>query len=102
MSAWTGAKQGIQHRRGGPAEAILIAQYGEKETPSLWQPGPEHLWQIGQEMTLADQLIKQRTALRNQQQAFEQLPFQSFLGNESLQKVINLLEKEIDALEKRM
>jgi transposase len=82
------------------ADAMIIAQYAEKENPPLWKPSPDYTWQIGQEMTLAEQLIKQKTALLNQQQAFEQLPYQSCSAFDSLQKVLTLLEEQIDALEK--
>ena len=56
-------------------DAMIIAQYGQKENPPLWQPGEDYIWQIAQEMTVdltmidigpaAEQLIKQRTALLN-------------------------------------
>jgi transposase len=34
------------------ADAMLIAQYGELEKPTLWQPVPELLSKASQEMTL--------------------------------------------------
>jgi transposase len=47
------------------ADAITIAQYGKAEMPALWQPVPEHLSEVQQEMTLVEQLLKHRTALGN-------------------------------------
>jgi transposase len=84
------------------ADAIIIAQYGEKETPPLWQPDPEYIWQINQEMTLLEQLIKQQTALLNQLQAFSQLPYQSHWANDALQQVLETLDEQIKLLEKSM
>ncbi len=68
-------------------DAKLIAQYTELEHLPLWQPTPALLSEAAQEMTqtryraivrsIVEQLIKQRTALLNQQDAFNQLPHPS-------------------------
>jgi Holliday junction resolvasome RuvABC DNA-binding subunit len=68
----------------------------------LWQPDPDYLWQINQEMTLVEQLIKQQTALLNQLQAFHQLPYQSHSANDALQQVLETLDEQIKLLEKSM
>jgi len=82
------------------ADAITIAQYGKAETPALWQPAAEHLLEVQQEMTLVEQLLKQRTALSNQQQAFQELPHQSPLAITTLEQLLQQLNHQIDLLEK--
>lgn len=81
-------------------DAKLIAQYAELEHPSLWQPTPELLSEAAQEMTLVEQLIKQRTALLNQQYAFAELPNQSKKAQNSLKILLETLDQQIDQLEK--
>lgn len=80
-------------------DAMLIAQYGKLENPALWQPIPELLSKASQEMTLAQQLIKQRTALLNQQDAFRCLPCQSQKAQTALNQVLETLERQIEELE---
>jgi len=81
------------------ADAVLIAQYGELQKPPLWRPAPELLSEAAQEMALVEQLIKQRTALTNQQQAFEQLPHQSTKAQAALTTLLEELNRQIDYLE---
>ena len=81
------------------ADAILIAQYAALENPPLWQPTPELLWEAAQEMTLVEQLIQQRTALINQQHAFQQLPRQSKKAQAALKTLLEALNQQIDQLE---
>ncbi len=81
------------------ADAVLIAQYAELEKPPLWQPAPELLSEAAQEMTLVEQLIKQRTALTNQQHAFGQLPRQSPKAQAALRTLLEELTYQIDLLE---
>ncbi len=81
------------------ADAVLIAQYAEFQKPPLWQPTPELLSEAAQEMALVEQLIKQRTALTNQQQAFEQLPRQSSKAQLALATLLEELNRQIDYLE---
>ena len=81
------------------ADAVLIAQYAALEKPPLWQPAPELLSEAAQEMTLAEQLIKQRTALTNQRHAFEQLPQPSQKVQAALKTLLETLNRQIDLLE---
>jgi transposase len=81
------------------SDAVLIAQYGQLENPPLWQPTPQLLLEAAQEMTLVEQLLKQRTALLNQQDAFQQLPSQSEKAENSLKMLITQLTYQIELLE---
>lgn len=81
------------------ADAVLIAQYGAFQKPPLWLPAPELLSEAAQEMALVEQLIKQRTALTNQQQAFGQLPRQSPKAQAALTTLVEELNRQINYLE---
>ncbi len=81
------------------ADAVLIAQYAELEKPALWQPTADLLSEAAQEMALVEQLIKQRTALSNQRQAFEQLPRQSPKAQVAVTTLLEELNRQIDELE---
>ena len=50
-------------------------------------------------MTLVEQLIKQRTALLNQQAAFAELPSQSKEAKAALQTMLETLNSQIDQLD---
>ncbi len=81
------------------ADAVLIAQYAALEKPALLQPAPELLSQAAQEMTLVEQLIKQRATLTNQHHAFEQLPQPSTKAQAALTTLLAELNRQIDLLE---
>jgi transposase len=90
-------------------DAKLIAQYAELEHPPFWQPTPELLSEAAQEMTqtrcwaivrsVVEQLIKQRTALLNQQAAFAELPSPSKKAQYALKTMLEALNTQIDQLE---
>lgn len=82
------------------ADSILIAHYAQLENPAQWAPTPQLLLEAAQEMTLVEQLIKQRTALLNQQDAFNQLPQQSQQAQNALNILLAGLNEQIDLLEK--
>jgi len=56
------------------ADAQLIAAYGEVEKPALWQPAAVFISELPPQSTGLEGLIPQRTALKNQQAACNQLP----------------------------
>src|SRR5215210_2913480 len=56
------------------ADAKLIAAYGQCEQPGLWTPPLQFISELQQESAVLEGLIKQRTAIKNQQEAFRALP----------------------------
>ena len=84
------------------ADAQLIAAYGQLEKPALWQPAAAFIRELQQESTVLEGLIQQRTALKNQQEAFDQLPHVSPQALQTLDTVLQTLQEQIEALEKGM
>ena len=54
--------------------AHLIAEYGDIMKPEPFTPIPEFIHQLQQKRALIRQLVKSRTALKNQLKSFRQLP----------------------------
>ena len=84
------------------ADAKLIAAYGQKEHPDLWHPATAAMTELQQEGTVLEGLIKQRTALKNQQEAFAQLPHVSPQALETLRHLLATLEEQLEVLEASM
>lgn len=84
------------------ADAVLIARYAEKMEPELWHPASSEISELQQQRTAVDQLMKQRTQLRNALEALEVLPHQSHAAQEALRRVLRQVEESIEALERRM
>jgi transposase len=84
------------------ADAKLIAAYGKLEKPALWQPAAAYITELQQESTVLEGLIKQRTALHNQLEAFNQLPHVSPQALQTLQTLLQTLQEQIEHLEKSM
>jgi len=64
--------------------AVMIAEYGKTEKPSLWQPPHQHEVDLQQLEALLFNLNKERTALSNQLESFKS----SGMLDKSLEKII--------------
>lgn len=84
------------------ADAKLIAAYGKMEQPALWKPAVAYITELQQESTVLEGLIKQRTALQNQLEAFNQLPHVSPQALQTLEKLLATLQEQIEQLEQSM
>jgi transposase len=84
------------------ADAKLIAAYGELEKPALWKPAVSFITELQQESTVLEGLIRQRTALQNQLEAFNQLPHVSPEALQTLHTLLQTLQEQMQALEKSM
>jgi transposase len=84
------------------ADAKLIAAYGQCEQPGLWTPPLQFISELQQESTVLEGLIKQRTALKNQKEAFDALPHVSQQALDSLDQLLQTLNEQISLLEKSM
>ena len=84
------------------ADAKLIASYGQCQQPGLWTPPLWFISELQQESTVLEGLIKQRTALKNQQEAFGALPHVSQQALDSLDELLKALNEQIKLLEKSM
>lgn len=84
------------------ADARLLSEFGANQQPPLWQAPTTLLSQLTQLQTLLDHYIKQRTALRNQQEAFTHSGVPNPILEDSLQKSLSHLGEQIQALEQQL
>lgn len=84
------------------ADARLLSEFGHNQQPPLWQPPTQLMSQLSQLQTLLEQYIKQRTALSNQQEAFEHSGVPNPALYDSLQASLSHLQQQIDQLEQAL
>lgn len=83
-------------------DAMMIAEYGKAEHPTLWKPNESYVLALKQMQASVDLLNKNRTSLLRQQQAFKA---NSHPCKEALQVIAGAIkntEKAIAVLEKKM
>lgn len=83
-------------------DAKLIASYGASEKPALWQPPVLFISELQQEAAVLQGLIKQKTAIKNQLEALGQMPHVSRQARQTLETLLETLQKEIEQLDKSM
>ena len=83
-------------------DAIIIAEYGKTEHPSLWSKEEGYVLELKQMQAYSEQLNKCRTGLLRQKQAFEANPLQSKIVMKSLENQVKGLEKQLKQVEKEM
>lgn len=83
-------------------DAKIIADYGRVETPDLWKPEDDYILELRQMQAYTEQLNKSRTGFLRQQEAFKQNPINAVAMNESLQNMIDTLERELAIIEFKM
>ena len=83
-------------------DAKIIADYGRVETPDLWKPEEDYILELRQMQAYTEQLNKSRTGFLRQQEAFKQNPINAVAMNESLQNMIDTLERELAIIEFKM
>ncbi|WP_080056308.1 IS110 family RNA-guided transposase [Spirosoma aerolatum] len=84
------------------ADARLLSQFGANQTPPCWQAPTTLMSQLTQLQTLLEQYINQRTALRNQQEAFTHSGVPNPILEQSLQKSLEHLDEQIQTLEQQL
>lgn len=80
------------------SDALLIAQYGREQDPAEATPSPAAQAQLKQIARLIEGLTKQRTALKNQQHATEQLPESAGICEQVIEEQLRALDKHLEAL----
>ncbi|MBS1687044.1 MAG: transposase, partial [Bacteroidetes bacterium] len=83
-------------------DAAMIAMYGEMVQPALWEPEATHIMEMKDILTALESYEKQITMISNQLEAEKHLPVVSKLAKKSREKMIKMLEKEIDQLTKSL
>lgn len=84
------------------ADARLLSEFGTNQRPQLWQAPSRLMSQLTQLQTLLEQYIKQRTALRNQQESFTHSGVPNPILEQSLQKSLEHLDEQIQTLEQQL
>jgi transposase len=84
------------------ADARLLSEFGQNQTPLLWEPPPMVVSQLAQLQTLLEQYIKQRTALSNQQESFRGSGVPNPALDQSLEKSLAHLNEQIKLLEQTL
>lgn len=83
-------------------DAIMIAEYGKVENPSLWIPESKDILELKQMLAYLEQLNKNRTGYLRQREAFKHNSDESEKVKESLNSMIKIIELEIIEIEKSM
>jgi transposase len=83
-------------------DAMMIAMYGQSEQPGLWQPYEKHVMQLQQNHTAIEGLLKQSTMVKNQMEAFSNLPDNDKEIMKVLKALLKTIKMKIAKLEARM
>ncbi len=83
-------------------DATIIAEYAKREDLKLWKPKPAHMYQMQQLNTFLENLIDQRSRLKNQLEAFTHGGMENKAMNKHLPAEIASVDKRIKAIEMEM
>lgn len=90
----------LEKNKSDKKDAAWICKYAMSQQPALWQAPKEHIIRAKQMQTAIMQLTKQRTAFINAQKSLLHMPVVSKESQRSYARMIDQLNKEINALEK--
>jgi transposase len=96
------AQMRLRRTKTDKADARLLSEFGANQQPTCWQAPSTLMSQLTQLQTLLEQYIKQRTALRNQQESFAHSGVPNSVLEQSLQKSLTHLDEQIQALEQQL
>ena len=80
-------------------DAAIIAGFGASQEPPPWTLPDAKILEMQQLATLEEQLIAQRRALLNQEEAFSQSPFASKMALKTIATLARRLEKELGKIQ---
>ncbi len=83
-------------------DAKMIALYGQSERPDIWEPNEDNINALVQANTAIELLLKQRTMISNQLEAFSVVPNIDKLIAKELRALIKIIERKIKKLEDHM
>ena len=96
------AQMNLSRTKTDHADAKLIAEYAKIAELPKYVPPSDEMNELQQLETVLEQLIKQRTALKNQLEALKQMPRPSKSAIKALETTIKLLDKQIETIEQKM
>ncbi len=102
LSAKHFAKMNLLKTKTDKADAALLAAYGQRLQPPLWQPPDPQLIELKQLYAVVEQLTKQQTALLNQKQALQLRPHYSQKAVEVIERQLIGLQENLAQLEKHL
>jgi len=82
-------------------DAQMIAQYGESETPGVWQPDQDQVVHLQQINTAVEGLNKQVSMLHNQMEAFTKVPAKDMEVIKTLRSLKKSIKLKIEKLVSR-
>lgn len=92
----------MQRAKTDRMDSLILSQFGEMMQPDFWSPKERHLTDLQQLMTLSEQLVKQRTALKNQLGSFKLVPLPNEFAIGILEGQITALTGKLKEIEKRI
>jgi transposase len=84
------------------ADARMIREYAEWDTPSLWQPPADYVLRCKELRQLVYLLLKQSTALKNQRHSIELSGSKGGLALRIIKKKLKSIKTEVKLLEQEM
>lgn len=96
------AQMTLSRTKTDKADAKLIANYAEIADLPDYKPASDAMNELKQLQTVLEQLIKQRTALKNQMEALKQMPRPSKSAIKAIETMIKAINKQIKAIEQQM
>lgn len=102
LSAKHFAQMNLRKTKTDKADAALLAEYGQRLHPPLWQPPTPQLIELKQLYAVMEQLTKQQTALLNQKQALQLMPHYSHKAVEIIDVQLIGLQQGLADLEKQL
>src|SRR5690606_37075821 len=83
-------------------DAMMIAEYGKTEHPSLWESDSDYVLELKQMQAYLEQLNKNRTGFIRQKEAFKHNSVKSSVIGVSIDSVLEKIEQEIKEIENKM
>ena len=84
------------------ADARMIREYAEWDSPALWQPPAEYILRCKELRQLVSLLLKQSTALKNQRHSIELTGAKGGLALRIIKKKLKSIKAEVKLLEQEM
>jgi transposase len=84
------------------ADAALLLTFGEKEQPYIYKISDDKILIIKQQRMVLRQLKRQKTAIKNQQEALNVLPNPDSFSLQQLQAHLAFIEQQIEQINERL
>lgn len=84
------------------ADALLLLIFGEKEQPDAYSLADDKILILKQQRMVLRQLKRQKTAVKNQQEALSVLPNADPFSQKQLTKMLDFIEKQIQEVNNQM